>query len=235
MWGKKTVSVIIPASKKQESIFDVIQEYDSTGYVDEVIVVDNGIYEETESKIKKTRARLVKKRIHGYARSIRSGIKNTKAELIIVTDANGFFKGKDVLKLLAYSDDFDMVFGSRTHKPLIEADSGMNFLRCLVDDIFGKLITLLFLSSSLTDVGCVLRLTNRKAWAKVNKECTIGDELFLTQWLINAAKNKVRFIEVPVNYRPSSSSSYSDSFIFQFVRAVRIFFSIWSTRLFGLR
>ena len=52
MWGKKTVSVIIPASKKQESIFDVIQEYDSTGYVDEVIVVDNGIDEETESKLK---------------------------------------------------------------------------------------------------------------------------------------------------------------------------------------
>ncbi len=200
MWLKETVAAIIPASRNKNSIFNVIQELDATGFVDEIIVVDNGVDVETLKQIKKTRARFVKQSKYGVGRAIKRGIKSTKASLLIITDAKGTFRAKDISKLLSFSEDFDTVFGSRTHVPLIGKGSGMTFLRRLVDDLFGKMISILFLSSNLTDVGCTFRLTNRQGWRKVAKDCRSDSEMLLTEWLIAAAKNKVRFIEIPVNF-----------------------------------
>ena len=56
MWLKKTVAAIIPVIGNSDSIFNVIQELDATGYTDEIVVVDMGVDEETLGKIKKTRA-----------------------------------------------------------------------------------------------------------------------------------------------------------------------------------
>ena len=144
MWLKKTVAAVIPAAANKDMIFNVIQELDATSYVDEVIAVDNGVDAETLSQIKKTRARFVKQKKYGFGRAIKTGIKSTKADLIIITEPTGTFKGEDISKLLSYSEDFDCVFGSRTHIPLIAKGSGMTFLRRIVDDIFGKIISILF-------------------------------------------------------------------------------------------
>jgi len=70
MWLKKTVAAVIPAAKNSTSIFSVIQELDATGYVDEIIVVDNSVDTETFSQIEKTRARFVKQKEYGVGRAI---------------------------------------------------------------------------------------------------------------------------------------------------------------------
>jgi len=234
MWLKKTVAVVLPAGKNSRSIFNVIQELDATSYVDEIVVVDNGVDAETLSQVKKTRARFVKQKKRGVGRAIRTGIKNTKAGLIIVTEPNGTFKAEDIFKLLSYSEDFDIVFGTRTHVPLIAKGSGMTFLRRLIDDLFGKIISILFLSSNLTDVGCTLRLTNRKGWRKVVRECHSNGEIMLTQWLIAAAEKKVRFIEIPVNFIAAKTPSQNDSFIKLATRGLKVFYCIiakWSAHI----
>jgi len=224
MWIKKTVSVVIPAQKKESSIFKVISELDATGSVDEIIVVGFNLDTETLKDIERTRARLVMQNKAGIGRAIKVGIKNTKADLLIITEPNGSFRGDDISKFLSYSEDFDTVFGSRTHVSLIGKGSGMTFLRRLIDDLFGKMISIFFLSSNLTDVGCTFRLTNRKGWTAVAKSVTSDDELFLTQWLIAAAKKRVRFIEIPVNFTASKASRKKDNFLYLAVRALRIFY-----------
>lgn len=230
MWLKKTVAVIIPVAKNAISIFNVIQELDATGHVDEIMVVDNGVDVDTLKQIKKTHARFVKLKKYGFGRAIKAGIKSTKADLIVITEPSGAFKAEDISKLLSYSDDFDTVFGSRTHVPLISKGSGMTFSRRLVDDLFGKMISVLFLSSNLTDVGCTLRLTNRKGWKSVAKECKSSNEIFLTQWLIAAAKNKVRFIETPVNFAAPKIPQKNDSFLYLAIRGLIIFYYIFKAR-----
>lgn len=231
MWLKKTVAAVIPAAKNKNSIFNVIQDLDGTGYVDEIIVVDNGVDVGTLKQIEKTHARFVKLKKYGFGRAVKTGIKSTKADLIVITEPSGTFKAKDISKMLSYSEDFDTVFGSRTHIPLISKGSGMTFSRRLVDDIFGKMISILFLSSNLTDVGCTLRLTNRKGWKSVVKECKSSNEIFLTQWLIAAAKNKVRFIEIPVNFTAPKTSLKNDGFSYLAMRGLLIFFYIFKTWL----
>lgn len=229
MWLRKTVAAVIPAAANNNSIFNVIQDLDATGYVDEIIVVDNGADVETLKQIEKTRARFVKLKKSGFGKAVKAGIKSTKADLIVITEPSGTFKAEDTSKLLSYSDDFDTVFGSRTHVPLIGKGSGMTFSRRLVDDLFGKMISLLFLSSNLTDVGCTLRLTNRKGWKSVARECKSNSEIFLTQWLIAAAKNKVRFIEIPVNFTAPETSPKNDNFLYLASRGLIIFYYIFKT------
>ena len=41
MWNNKTVSIILPTYNEKDSIARVIDEYFATGYVDEIVVVNN--------------------------------------------------------------------------------------------------------------------------------------------------------------------------------------------------
>src|SRR3989344_971566 len=231
MWLKKTVAAVIPVSTNKDSIFNVIQGVDATVYIDEIIVIDNGVDAETLKEIKKTRARFIAQEKFGVGRAIRAGMKSTRADLIIIIEPDGSFKDKDISKLLSYSEDFDTVFGSRTHVPLIGKGSGMTFSRRLVDDLFGKMISLIFVSSNITDVGCTLRLTNRRGWRMVAGECKSDSEIFLTEWLVAAAKNKVRFIEIPVNFIAPKPKHKYESFLYLSFRAVMIFIYVVKTWL----
>ena len=226
MWLRKTVAAIIPLSKESDYLFDVVQDLDATSYIDEILIV--GRFENIKyfKRIQKTRAKIIKVSRDSIGYALKRGIRSTKADLIIITQSDGAFQAKDISKLLSYSEDFDTVFASRTHTPLIEKNSGMTFSRRLVDDLFGKMISILFLSSNLTDVGCTLRLTNRKGWRRVAKECDSSSDIFLTQWLIAAAKKKLRFIEIPVNYTASGSPGNKESFMFLSGRAILIFYLI---------
>lgn len=231
MWLKKTVAAVIPASADKNSIFSVIQELDATGYLDEVIVVDNGVDSETLKQIKKTRARFLKQKKYGLGRAIKAGIKKTKADLVIITDSRGTFKGGDIAKLLSYSEDFDIVFGSRTHASLVSKGSGMTLWRRLMNDLLGKMISILFLSSNLTDVRCSLRLTNRKGWRRVVRECYSDSDIFLTEWLTMAAKNKVKFIEIPVNFTAPKAAVGKENLSYLIMRGLFIFWYILKTWL----
>lgn len=216
MWNNKTVAVILPTFREKRSIKNVITEFDSTGFVDEILVVDNNAEPGTENEVKKTRARLIKEPYQGYGAAIKTGIKSTSADLLVIAEPDGTFEGKDLVKFLSYSDDFDAVFGSRTHLPLIQKKAGMTFLRRIADVLLGKLISILFLCPPLTDVGCTYRLTNRKGWQKVFKEIKSDSALFATEWLVVAAKNKVKFIEIPINFNARvGHSSLTASFFNQ--------------------
>lgn len=201
MWKGKKVTVVFPTYREKRSIRASIQSFGSSGFVDEIIVVDNNAETGTEEEVIKTRARFVKEKKQGYGHAIRKGIQTTNADLIIIAEPDGSFDGKDVVKLLAYSDDFNMVFGSRTHLPLVQRGSDMMLYKRLGDVFLGKIITWFFLCPPLTDVGCTLRITSKKAWRKIASECQSKDGIFATEWLAVAAKNNVRFMEIPINYR----------------------------------
>lgn len=228
MWGKKTVAVIFPTYREKKSIFNAIQEFDVTGYIDEIIVVDNNAEEGTQEEVKKTRAKIITEKRQGFGRAIRTGIAHTKAEILIISEPDGTFDGKDIIKLLAYSDDFDTVFGSRTHVSLIHRDSQMSFLRRMSDVLLGRLISILFLCPPMTDVGCIFRLTSRKGWLKVARECKSDGAMFPVEWQLVAAKNKVPFMEIPINFKGRvGRSSITATFFNQWYWGMRIFFYIW--------
>ena len=56
MWQGQTVTVIFPTYNERDSIYDEIQACFATGYVDEVVVVNNNAVPGTSEEIARTRA-----------------------------------------------------------------------------------------------------------------------------------------------------------------------------------
>lgn len=236
MWRNKTVAVILPTYREKNSIAHTIVEFEANNSVDEIIVVDNNAEPGTEREVKKTHATYLKEPMQGYGYAIRRGLSSTKADLLIVSEPDGSFNGNDVVKLLSYSDDFEMVFGSRTHVPLIQKGSDMNFIKRIGDVMLGKLVTLLFLCNPLTDLGCTLRLTTRRAWKKIEHECKASNNMFATEWVLVAAKNKVSFMEIPINYRARTGTSTSANTMAEKILlwGMPKFFYVWKVWLYSL-
>jgi glycosyltransferase involved in cell wall biosynthesis len=114
MWKNKKVSVIFPTYNEKDSIRQAIEDFFSSGFVDEIVVVNNNAVKGTDEEVKKTKAKLVYEKRQGYGYAIWKGLQEATGEYLIISEPDGTFEGKDVIKLLAYSDDFDYVIGTRT-------------------------------------------------------------------------------------------------------------------------
>ncbi len=107
---------------ERDSIRAVIEGFFATGLVDEVLVVDNNAQEGTAEEVRKTRARLVHEPQQGYGHATRRGLLEARGELIVLAEPDGTFLPEDILKLLVYSGECDVVFGTRTTRELIWAE-----------------------------------------------------------------------------------------------------------------
>jgi glycosyltransferase involved in cell wall biosynthesis len=201
MYGSKTVSVVLPAYNEAPNIRRAIADFQSLGVVDEVLVVDNNSLDGTGDQARSTSARVVHESRQGYGYALRRGLCDATGDLVIMAEPDGTFMARDVLKLLAYSEDFEMVCGTRTTRELIWAHANMGWFLRVGNWAVAKMIQGLYGGPSLSDCGCTMRLTHREALVRIQDEMTVGGSHFLPEMVILALKKRLRVIEVPVNYR----------------------------------
>jgi glycosyltransferase involved in cell wall biosynthesis len=201
MYGDKRVSVVLPAYDEELHIRKAVEDFFLPGVVDEVVVVDNNSRDRTAEEAAKTCARIVRETAQGYGHALRRGLREATGDLIILAEPDGTFVGRDVLKLLAYSDDFEMVCGTRTTRELIWAQANMGWFLRVGNWAVAKLLQVLHDGPSLTDCGCTLRLIHKTALDRIVGHLTVGGSHFLPEMVILALKHGLRVIEVPVNYR----------------------------------
>ena len=202
MWNNKKVSVIFPTYNEKDSIRNAIEDFFASGYVDEIVVVNNNAVEGTDEEVKKTKARLVYEKRQGYGYAIWKGLEEATGDYLIISEPDGTFEGKDVIKLLAYSDDFDYVIGTRTTRELIWKGANMNFFLKWGNWAVAKLMEFLYNTTTLTDVGCTMRLIKRDLYEKIKPFFTVGREHFGPEMTLLVIKTGTKFIEIPVNYKP---------------------------------
>jgi glycosyltransferase involved in cell wall biosynthesis len=201
VYGSKSVSIVLPAYNEEQYIRSAVEDFFSTGIVDEVIVVDNNSRDRTAEETRQTPARLVTEAAQGYGHALRRGLREARGDLVIMAEPDGTFIGRDVIKLLAYAEDFDMVCGTRTTCELIWEQANMGWFLRVGNWTVAKMIQVLYDGPSLSDCGCTLRLTRREALARIQGDLTVGGSHFLPQMVIAGLKRGLRVIEVPVNYR----------------------------------
>jgi len=201
MWNSKTVSVVLPAYNEEKYIRSAVEDFFVPGVVDEVIVVDNNSRDRTAEEASATGARIVRETAQGYGHALRRGLREATGDLVVMAEPDGTFVGRDVLKLLAYADDFEMVCGTRTTRELIWQQANMGWFLRWGNWTVAKMIQVLYDGPSLTDCGCTLRLTHRSALTRIQDDLSVGGSHFLPEMMIAALKHGVRVIEVPVNYR----------------------------------
>ena len=201
MWMNQTVSVILPTYNEKESIRDCIIAFFRTGYVDEVVVVNNNAVSGTSDEVARSRAREVFEPEQGYGAAIQRGFLEAKGALVVVSEPDGTFQAQDILKLLAYSGDFDFVVGTRTAKEFIWEGANMSHFLKWGNYAVAKLMELLFNTVTLTDVGCTMRLIKRDALLRMQPHFTIKDNYFGPEMMLLACVLDIPFVQIPVNYR----------------------------------
>jgi glycosyltransferase involved in cell wall biosynthesis len=201
MYGTRTVSVVLPAYNEEQHIRQAVEDFFVPGVVDEVVVVDNNSRDGTSAEVAATNARLVHEPAQGYGHALRRGLREATGDVIILSEPDGTFVGRDILKLLAYADEFDMVCGTRTTRELIWREANMGWFLRIGNWAVAKLIQLLYGGPSLSDCGCTLRLIHREALNRIASDLKVGGSHFLPEMVVLGLKRGLRIIEVPVNYR----------------------------------
>jgi glycosyltransferase involved in cell wall biosynthesis len=201
MWRGKTVAVIFPTYNERDSIRAATLEYFQTGLADQVIVVNNNAAKGTSEEIAGTGALEIFETKQGYGHALLCGIDHCHADLIVLSEPDGTFTGNDLIKLLAYSDDVPVVFGTRTSREFIWADANMGRFLRWGNWAVAKMTELLFNTTILTDMGCTQRLFHREAIALIRPHLNIGGSHFGPQMLMEVVAHRIPFIEIAVNYR----------------------------------
>jgi glycosyltransferase involved in cell wall biosynthesis len=201
MWRGKKVAVIFPTYNEKDSIRAATLECFATGLADEVIVVNNNAAPGTSEEVAGTGARETFETQQGYGHALLRGIDECDADLVVLSEPDGTFSGHDLVKLLAYSDDMPVVFGTRTTREFIWAGANMGLFLRWGNFAVAKMTEFLFNTTLLTDMGCTLRLFRRDVLGTLRPHLTIGSSHFGCQLLMEVVAHKIPFVEIPVNYR----------------------------------
>ena len=201
MWQGTRVSVILPTYNERGSIGQCVEDFYGLPCVDEVIVVVNNAAEGTREEVERTRARLVVEQKQGYGFAICRGLRECSSDLVVICEPDGTFVAEDLEKLLAYSRDFEVVYGSRTLGWLIWEKANMGWFLRLGNILVAKMIEVLFNCRSLSDVGCTYRLLSGEASAFLQHHCRVGGSHFGPEMMLRSILSGLRVVQIPVNYR----------------------------------
>lgn len=212
MYNGQMVSVVLPTFNEEKSIKEIIDGFTAIRYVDEVVVADNNASIQTKLEVAKTKAKLIRETRQGYGYALMRGMAEAKGDIIVTCEPDGTFEPKDLIKLLAYSDNFDAVFGTRTSKSCIENGAYMPWPIRIGNIIVAKYMELLFNGPSLTDVGCTFKLIKRSAYEKIRNNFYTGDGRFSPHFMVEVIRNKIKCVEIPVHFKKRiGQSGYTGS------------------------
>ena len=125
----------------------------------------------------------------------------------MLCEPDGSFEPADIFKLLAYSADYDVVLGSRTKSEFIWSGAKMGFLLKWGNWAVAKYMEFLFNTTSLTDVGCTMRLVKRRVLEAIGPRLTVGRSHFGPEMTLLCLQAGARVGEIPLNYKPRVGAS----------------------------
>lgn len=207
VWNGKKVSVVFPALNEEAGIREAVEGALAVGPVDEVLVVDNGSTDRTRQEAEAGRARVIDEPRRGYGSALTRGLREASGERIILSEPDGTFVASDILKLLCYCEEFDLVLGSRTTRQMIWDGANMGWLMRTCNTLVAKLLELLYNTPSLSDCGCTLRLIRKEARDTILPFLTVQGSHLLPEMVLVARRFGLRMVEIPVNYRPRRGTS----------------------------
>lgn len=192
------VSVVIPAFNEGDHVAGQVravqQVLAASGWVYEIIVVDDGSSDRTAAEADATGAHVLSRsRNHGYGAALKLGISRAKYDWILITDADGTYPVESIPELLALADTNEMVIGGRLGQdvniPLVRRPAKW-FLNRLAGYLAGQ---------RLPDINSGLRLMRKQLVQRY--EFLLPDGFsFTTTITMSAACNGHAFVYVPINY-----------------------------------
>jgi hypothetical protein len=204
---RRTLSIVLPTYNEKDSIRQVVLDFFATGVVDEVIVVNNNAVHGTSEEIAGTGATEVFEPRQGYGAATQRGLQEAKGDLIAICEPDGTFLARDIRKFLAFTDDFDVVYGSRTSQQLVWRGANMGHFLRWGNWVVAKYMEFIFNATSLTDVGCTYRLLRRQVAEELRDSFRVEGNQFGPEMMVLSLRHSYRVIQIPVNYLPRVGES----------------------------
>lgn len=235
MFRDRRVSLVIPAYNEEETITQVVEEFRTLDWLDEIVVVDNNCSDRTAELAEAAGARVVQESVAGYGSALCRGMDESTGDVMILTEADGSFAARDAEKLMMYLDDAGLVLGTRTTRQMVEQGANMRFVLRWGNVAMAKVLQLFWLRPDeprLTDVGCTYRALTRDAWRRIRPLVSSRGPAFSPEMTCAALLARCRVIEIPVTYRQRAGgeSKHSDTFSRQARTAWMMFKAICKKR-----
>ncbi|MGH7894358.1 MAG: glycosyltransferase, partial [Candidatus Binatia bacterium] len=199
-WGRNKVSVVIPAYNEAAAIGFVIRDFKDQ--VDEIVVMDNQSADGTGKIASDLGATVYSRPLKGYGDALKQGLDAATGQILVLVEADGTFRARDLGKLLEFLKDADMVIGTRTTRQMIEQGTNMRGIVRAAHIALAMLLQLLWWrrASRFTDICCVYRALWRSTYVAIRDHLTApGIEVF-PEMVIEVLRARRRIIEIPVNY-----------------------------------
>ncbi|MBR9845814.1 MAG: glycosyltransferase family 2 protein [Algicola sp.] len=194
------IKIIIPAFNEADSIAHVVK--DIPDIVNEVIVVSNNSTDNTVINAKKAGATVLNEPNKGYGYACLKGMdyiskQNEKPDIIVFLDGDYSDYPEELTKIVKpiLNYDIDFVIGARV-KALREKGS------MTIPQIFGNWLATslmaLFFGAKFTDLGPFRAIKYDKLLNLKMEDKTYG---WTVEMQLKVLKQKLSYVEIPVNYR----------------------------------
>jgi glycosyltransferase involved in cell wall biosynthesis len=195
----KNISIIIPAYNEEKIIEQTIKnlkkELDKLNLDYEIIVVNDASTDKTKEILEKTEGiKLINHpKNRGYGAALKTGIKNSIYDWILIIDADGTYPNESIADLIKYASDYDMVVGARTGKKV-----KIPLIRRPAKWIINKLANYLS-KTKIPDLNSGLRIMKKPLLEKFIHILPDGFSLTTTITLA-ALTNDYTIKYIPINY-----------------------------------
>lgn len=221
------IRVIIPAHNEAQSIGKVIQDIPKD-LVKEIIVCNNHSSDQTEYVAKEYGATVLNEDQMGYGYACLKGIAyvnqhHPETDIIVFLDGDYSDYPEQMKEVVApiLKENYDMVIGSRALGK--QEEGSMTFPQRFGNWLSGKLLKLLY-KAEFTDLG-PFRAIKLDALNKIEmQDKTYG---WTVEMQIKAAQHKLKFCEVPVDYKVRiGESKVSGTVKGAFMAGVKILYTL---------
>ena len=197
------LSVILPAYREKESLEVLLPRIKSVledmGLAFQILVVDTQIPMDTTGELcRQINVDYINREDKNtYGAAIRTGIKHSQGNKIIIMDADGSHKPEDIKELYKWSRDFDLVIGSRYIK---YGKTENNFILILMS-LMVNIAYRFFLNIKVKDVSNSFRLYDTKKLSSLVLECENFDlvEEILIKLTLEYPNLKIK--EIPIVFK----------------------------------
>lgn len=224
----KEISVFFPAYNESANIVGVVKKALATleklAERFEIIVVNDGSSDDTIEVVtklireNKSVKLITHKHNQGYGGAIKTGLYNSRYNLVAFNDGDGQFDFSEIERFLPKLKDADLVIGYRKKR----SDP---FFRLVNAKLYSVFLLFLF-GLKVRDVDCAFKVMKKEVIEAI-PDLKSNGALISAEFLIKARKKGFRIAQVAVNHFPRIAGNPTGANIKVIVRMFREVFSLW--------